>query len=513
MDKSSRTIHATKNISMAMVSKFTEQLLNFVVRTIFIKCLSVEYLGINGLFSNILSFLSLAELGVGSAIVYLLYKPIADNDVKQIKMYMRAYKQMYRIIGVVVFTIGIALTPFLDFFITERPDIPENLEFIYILYIIKTVSTYFFAYKQSIFNASQKGWIVTRNTAIFSCIRAVFEIIFLTTTRSFIIYLLIAVVINYAQNIFIAHLANKAYPFLKEKNNEKLPSAEMKKIAKNVGAMFSHKIGAVVLNSSDNLILSKFVGLVTVGIYSNYSTILTIVKTVLWTAFDAVAPSVGNLCARGDTDQEYAIFRGIQLMNLWISGFCTIALGVLINPFITLWIGEEYLLSQATVWAIIISYYVQTNMKAIDMFRSATGLFYNDRYVPIFQCVINVVVSIIMVHYWGVAGIFVGTTSSILLTRFWVEPYMVYRHIFHKPLYKYFLDYIKCGIVTLVALGITYYVSSLLPGSGIFTFILRMFCCAIIPNLVYLLVYFKTPEFKFLLEKVWQIIGSKFKKN
>lgn len=507
----SRTKNATCNVSMAIACKFVDQILTFIVRTVFIKTLSIEYLGVNGLFTGILSFLSLAELGIGSAIIYLMYKPIAENNMQKIQAYMSAYKKLYNILGVVVFAIGASLTPFLDFFIKERPSIDINLELIYILYIVQTVSTYFFAYKQSIFTASQKGYIINQCTMAFSVIRSIFEIIFLIATKNFLIYLIIKVITNYAQNIFLAKLADRQYPFLKEKTKQKLTKEKVHEIKKNVSAMFLHKIGAVVLNSSDNLILSKFIGLVTVGLYSNYSTILTVVKTVLWTVFDAIVPSVGNLCAQDNGEQKYNVFKGIQLANLWISGFCTICLGVLINPFITLWIGENYLLPQVTVWAIIISYYVQTNMRAIEMFRSATGLFYNDRFVPLIQCAINIIVSIIMVQFWGVAGIFVGTSLSVLLTGFWVQPMMVFKYIFKKPLYLYFVSYLKNTVVTVIALFATLLISNLVDG-GIVAFLIKMACCIVIPNVIYLVVYFRTPEFKYLFQRGLSLIKGRKKK-
>lgn len=506
MENKSRTKNVTRNVSTAMFTKFFDQFLNFVVRTIFIKTLTVEYLGINGLFNNILSFLSLAELGVGSAIIYLMYKPVAENDVQKICTYMNVYKKIYAFLGAVVFLIGISLTPFLNFFVAERPTIPESLEVIYMVYIIKTVSTYFFAYKQSIFIAHQRSYVINHNTAVFTMIKCVLESACLIIAHQFLVYLIIDMLINYVQNIIIAIKANKEYPYLKSKKLGKLTDEESAAIKKNVGAMFFHKIGAVVLNSSDNLILSKFIGIVTVGIYSNYSTILTIVKTVLWTVFDAIVPSVGNLCANSDDEQKYIVFRGIQLMNLWVSGFCTIALGVLINPFICLWIGESYLLPQATVWAIIISYYVQTNMRAIEMFRSATGLFYNDRFVPLIQCVINIVVSIIMVKFWGVAGVFVGTSCSVLLTGFWVQPYMVYRYIFKKPLIFYFANYIKSTFVTVLALFCTYFCANIVEHAGILAFVWKMACCTVIPNLIFVIVYWKSNEFNYLKQKVLQII-------
>ena len=457
MENKSRTKNVTRNVSAAMFTKFFDQFLNFVVRTIFIKTLAIEYLGINGLFNNILSFLSLAELGVGSAIIYLMYKPVAENDVQKICTYMNVYKKIYAFLGAIVFLIGISLTPFLNFFVAGRPTIPESLEVIYIVYIIKTVSTYFFAYKQSIFIAHQRSYVINRNTAVFTMIRCVLESACLIIAHQFLVYLIIDMLINYVQNITIAIKANKEYPYLKNKKLGKLTDKESAAIKKNVGAMFFHKIGAVVLNSSDNLILSKFIGIVTVGIYSNYSTILTIVKTVLWTVFDAIVPSVGNLCANSDDEQKYIVFRGIQLMNLWVSGFCTIALGVLINPFICLWIGESYLLPQATVWAII-------------------------------------------------AGVFVGTSCSVLLTGFWVQPYMVYRYIFKKPLILYFVNYIKSTFVTVLALFCTYFCANIVEHTGILSFVWKMACCTVIPNLIFIIVYWKSNEFNYLKRKVLQII-------
>lgn len=509
----SRTKLATKNISVAMLAKIIDQILNFAVRTVFIYTLSIEYLGVNGLFTNILSFLSLAELGVGAAIIYLMYKPVAQGNVKQIKAYMNAYKKIYFVLGIVVFSIGISLTPFLNFFIADTSNIPDHLVIIYILYIAKTVSTYFFAYKQSIFFAHQKGYIVQLNNTIFASIRSVLEILFLLFTKNFIVYLIVSVAMNYVTNIWIALKADKAYPYLKEKNNEKITAEEKASIKKSVGAMFLHKIGAVVLNSSDNLILSKFIGIVTVGIYSNYATILLVVKTTLWSVFDAIVPSVGNLCAESDDEQKYKVFKGIQFMNLWISSFCTISLGILINPFITIWIGDQYLLPQYAVWAIIISYYIQTNMRAIEMFRSATGLFYKDRFVPLIQCVINIVVSIIMVQFWGVAGVFVGTTLSVLLTGFWVQPFMVFKYIFKKPLYLYFVSYLKFTVVAVIAFFATYYIVGLLPAEGIIYFVIKMVCCALVPNAIFFAVFFKTEECKFLISKVRQLFGKKGRKE
>ncbi len=507
--KLSRTKFVTKNISTAMFSKIIEQVLNFAVRTVFVYQMSVEYLGVNGLFVNILSFLSLAELGTGSAMLYLLYKPVAENNISQIQIYMNAYRRIYRVIGCVVLIIGLSLMPFLSFFIADMPHIPESLEVIYLLYIIRTVSTYFFAYKQSVFLAHQQGYAVTLNNTLFTVIRCVLEIFVLCISHNFMLYLLISVAVNYAMNIRIFIRADKCFPYLKENVNGHISAGEKQHIRKNVGAMFLHKVGLVVLNSSDNLILSKFIGIVTVGIYSNYGIILTVVKTMLWTVFDAVVPSVGNLCAEKNDNQKYQVFRSVQFVNLWLSGFCAVSLGVLANPFITLWIGKNYLLSQYTVMVIIISYYLQTNMRAIEMFRSATGLFYNDRYVPLIQCIINIAVSVIGVHFFGVSGIFIGTSLSILLTGFWVQPFMVFRHIFRKPLYLYFWQYLKCTVISVISFVGIQYLCHFLPDSGIVPFLIKILCCLVVTNGLFVAVFCRTEEFRFLTDKVKQIFSGR----
>lgn len=498
----SRTKNSLFNIVAAFCAQFLSQISNFIVRTIFIHVLATEYLGINGLFTNILQVLSLAELGVSGALIYSMYKPMAKKDVDSVRVYMSLYRKIYRVIGCVVLFGGILLTPFLDFFINARPNVPESLELIYILYVIRSASTYFFAYKQSIFQADQKAYVISRNMLIFTLFRSLAEIIVLISFRQFIVYLIVAVIFNYLQNIWIAHLANKNYPYIKEKYKEKADKEVVKELTKNIKAMFMHKVSAVILNSSDNIILSKFVGLVTVGLYSNYSMIIVLVRNCLYMIFDGIVPSVGNLCAVTDDDTRFKVYRIIAYGNMWLSGFCSICMLFILNPFIGVWAGENYLLEKKVVLAIVVSFYIQTNMRAIDMFRSATGLFYNDRYVPIAQCLINIVVSIIFVKIIGVAGIFVGTSVAMLSTVFWVQPCLVYLKIFHKSVIQYFVQYFKYTVIWIIAGIVTYLTLSLVNINGVIGLIYTILCCTIIPNLIFVLFTFRSPEFKSVLYRV-----------
>ena len=501
-----RTKNTINNISASFLSQFLNQIIIFVVRTVFIKTLGAEYLGINGLFTNILSVLSLAELGVGSAMVYSMYKPIASGDSDKIKAYMDLYKIIYRAIGSVVIAIGFVLLPFLDFFIVNRPDF-INIELVYVLYILKTGSTYFFAYKQSIFRADQKVYIITMWTSVFTFIRSVAEIVFLIVTKSFVVYLILTIVANYAQNIYLAYKANKDYPYLKTKAVVKLPREEISELFKNVKAMFLNKISSVILGSTDNIILSKFLGLVVVGIYSNYSMIITVIKTTFYTIFDGITPSVGNLCAAEDSSgQKYKIFKELLLLNSWLTGFCSVCLFILFNPFIDLWVGKDYLLDSFTVAMIVLSFYIQTSTTAIGLFRSATGLFYNDRYYSVAQCIINIVVSVVCAKILGVSGIFIGTSIAMLSTTFWKQATLVYKEVLDRNPIHYFLIYGKYFIMAVGSICIIEIIDNAIDLAGIARFVFLIVLCIVVYNLIFIIWMHREEEFNDSKKRVLNIL-------
>lgn len=504
----SRVKSSVKNTAFSAFGQIINELLSFIVRTVFIRTLEVEYLGVNGLFTNILSFLSLAELGVGSALVFSMYKPIAEHDEEKLQVYMELYKKVYRVIGIVVISVGIMLTPFLDFFIKERPDIP-HLEWIYILFVLNTAATYFFAYKGSIFNADQRTYVVTNNTTIFRIIQAVFRIAILLITKDFIAYLVVSIVIVYIQNITISKKADAQYPFLKRKTDKKLSKEELKTLKKNIGALMMHRVGNVILNSSDNLIISKFVGLISVGLYSNYSLITNAIKTAFDMVMNSITPSVGNLCAKESEDKVYSVHNSILMLNVWLVSFCAICFIELLNPFVNLWLGSDYLLRQSTVIALSVSFYIQCAMRTNEMFKTGSGLFWNDRYAPIAQCIINVVVSIIFAVKFEITGIFIGTSVAMLSTKFWVGPYVLYKYKFKKSVAHYFARFGIYTTIGIAAAFITHYINTLIPASGIIPFAFKMVVCAVIPNLIFLITLRHTDEFGYCFHLVFRRKANK----
>lgn len=499
----SRTKSSIKNIIYTVGGQLTNQLLAFVVRTVFIKTLDAEYLGVNGLFTNILSFLSLAEMGVGSALVFSMYKPMADHDEEQLKMYMTVYRRVYTFIGILVLTIGFSLTPFLDFFMKQRPDI-AYLELIYVLYVLNTGATYFFAYKGSIFNADQRAYIVTANTTIFSVIQSIVRICILLITHNFIAYLTISIVIVYIQNFVIARKADKAYPFLKDKNVKKISREESITLRKNIAALLMHKIGSVVLNSSDNLIISKFVSVVSVGLYSNYSLLINAIKTTFDMLMGSITTSVGNLCAKESKEKILQVHNAILLINIWVASFCVTCLYNLLNPFIKIWIGEQYLFSNTTVLVILISFYIQITMRTSEIFKSALGLFWNDRYAPVAQCILNIIISVVLVQKIEITGIFVGTSVAMLLTKWWITPYVIYKNKFEINVGHYFFKYFLFSAVGVISFWVTIFLVSMINDGSIIAFVGKMVVSATIPNSVFVLLLRKTSEFSNCLNLVFK---------
>ena len=503
----SRTINSIKNIKYSMFGQGIILISNFVTRMVFVRVLSVEYLGLNGLFSNILSILSFAELGVGSAIIYSMYKPLAENDEMKLKALMNLYKQAYVSIGIVIIVIGTMLTPFLEFFVKDMPDIPY-IRLIYIMYIANSGFSYFFSYKRSVLIADQKKYIESFYHYSFYLIRNVLQIIILLLTKNFLLYLGIQVLSTLAENITISKKADKLYPFLKGKNNIKLDQKERNTIFRNVKAMMLHKLGSVIVMGTDNLLISKFVGIIEVGIYSNYLLIINALNQIFGMIFQAMTASIGNLGVTEKNEKNKFIFNCIDFLGFWIYAFASICLINLFNPFINLWLGEKYLFSIPIVLLIVVNFYLTGRRKSVLTFRDALGLFWYDRYKPLFESGINLVVSIVLAILFGIEGIIIGTIISTLTTCFWIEPYVLYKYGFKASVVSYFIKYtIRTVIMILVGI-ITCFICNLFSNYTLPGFIGRMVICAIVPNTLFLIIFWKTKELQYLINILKNIFNK-----
>ena len=493
-----RSENSIKNIIVNVGSQLFSILLSFLCRTIFIRTLGEAYLGISGLFSNILTLLSLAELGVGTAIIFSMYKPLAQNDRKKIGALMGLYKRAYHTIGLIVGAAGLAFTPFYPHFIKNDPGIPD-LTVIYLLYIFNTVITYFFSYKQSIIVADQKNYICTLYQYGFCILQNIIQIAILFLTHNFILYLCVQIVFSFFTNFFLAHKADKMYPYLKRYEKEKLGRDDKASIIKNIRAMFMHRIGSTVVNGTDILLISSFSGIVSVGIYSNYYLITTTLRGLTSQIFGGITASVGNLGAMEDRKKSYNIYLAINFACFWIFSFCAISLFCLFNPFIILWTRRQDLVfSLPIVFVISLNFFVTGMRQATLTFRDAFGLFWYDRYKAVLEAAVNLIFSIILAQRYGIIGVFVGTFISTMTIDFWVEPLVLFRHGFHRPVRTYFARYLYYAALTAVTGYLTYLFCSYLPGAGLAGFAAKCVICLLLPNTVYLVLFWHTREFQYL---------------
>lgn len=413
----SRSIKSAKNLIYALTGQFFGLVISFVARIFFIKILGEVYLGVNGLFSNILTVLSLAELGIGEAITYSLYGPLAKKDEKKCVMFMQLYKKIYNIIGVVIFILGLMIAPFLNFFVAESTEI-ENLKFIFLLYVINTSASYFFSYKKNLIIADQNRYIVSFYRYIFFFLVNLFQIIFLYITKDFIIYLCIQIIMTLLENIVVSKKADNMYPFLKNKEKVKMDKETKDIIKNNTKAMLMHKVGGVVVCSTDNIIISKFVSLVSVGIYSNYYMITNALNIIFSQIYSSITASIGNLCIMDDSNRKLEVFNKINFLGFWVYSVSSICLLCLLNPFIELWLGDKYLFPMNIVLMIVVNFYTIGMRKAVLTYREAAGLFYKDRWKSIFEAVLNLILSIIMALKWRCFWCFVSNISKFYSVKF-----------------------------------------------------------------------------------------------
>ena len=504
----SRTKNSIINSSVSITTQILIVVLNFIVKTIFIKTLGSEYLGINGLFSNIITMLSLADLGIGLAIPYSLYKPLADKDERKIKCLIKYYSKIYNVIGIAVLVIGLSLIPVLPYIIKEMPNI-SNIYLIYALFVIHSASSYFFIYKKFLIDSDQKSYITSKIIFIFCLILSIVQILILVLLKDYMLFLTSSIIMVIIQNIYISKKVDKMYPYIKDKTEETLTKQEIKEIKKNVSAVFVYKVGSVVTNGTDNIVISKFIGLISVGLYSNYLLIANSVTGILNQIFGAITSSIGNLVVTTDETRSKDIYEKLNFFNFYLYTLFSICIMALINPFIKIWIGEDYLLSNLIVYIFCLKIYTSGMQNVTSSFRNAYGLFYKARFVPIIMVIINIVMSLILVQYAGIAGVIMGTVLATLFTTAWLDPFIVYKHGFKSNPKEYYIKYIIYLVTYLVISLLVSLLFSILLINNLFGWLVAGTLIFIIINLILILIYGRTTEYRYFYAKIAKIIKNK----
>jgi O-antigen/teichoic acid export membrane protein len=391
------------------------------------------------------------------------------------------------------------------------PDI-NGLEIIYILYVINTAISYFFSYKRNLILADQNRHIETIYRYGFYIAMNIIQIIYLIISHDYFGYLIIQVIMTILSNWALSRKADQMYPFLKDKNIKKLDKKDKDEIVKNTKGLMIQKVGNVVVNSTDNIILSKFVSLASVGLYSNYRLVIYALSMIINQVYTSLTPGIGNFFIDQDEKRRIELFNKSNFITFWISYFCSICLIVLFNDFIYLFAGKEYMFSFWIVFIIVFNFYFTIMRKVVVAFREAAGIFYKDRYRTIFEVVCNLVISIVLAKYLGVLGVFIGTAISYFSLSFWIEVYVLFKDGLMSKVRCYYLDYFKKMIFTLIVGGLLYWLCGLMSGNILLVFIIKCLICVIVPNIIFYFIYRKSMQFVYFKDLSLGII-SKMKKK
>lgn len=509
MNNNSRIQNSIKNISFGLLTQLIQMVLGFVSRTVFIHYLAIEYLGVSGLFTSILTMLSLAELGVSSAFLYSLYKPLADKNEAQIAALICFFKKIYLRIAAIVASVGLLILPFLTNIVDNPPQqLAHDLHFIYVLFLFNTVASYLFYYKISLFHADQKSYVIAKRNIVVFVIQNSLQILSLVFFQNFLLYLFIQLISQLGGNLYLSQLVKRHYPFLSTFKNEEVDQVVKRKIFSNVKSTAIVKVGGLAVNNTSNIILNHFSGLKAVGLLSNYMLLIGLASGLIMQVFSGLTGSIANVNVKEPLEKKRDVFFMVNFANFWIFGLSTTLIILLINDFIILWIGIEYTLTLPVVCALALNFFMVGMQNAVWTFKSTFGLFKEGRWLILGTALINIVLSLILGNYYGLFGILISIAIARALTNSWYDPYVVFTKALQQPPKAYFIRYVFYVLfTTFITFGlmVLFY---FYPLSGWIALIGKFFVSMLVFNGIAFFVYRKTPEFEYIKNVIIGLISK-----
>lgn len=435
-------------------------------------------------------------MGFSSAIVYNMYKPIAENDTDTICALMNLYKKIYRVIGLVVLCIGLAIMPFLPLLI--KGTIPDGISIyaLYAIYLFNTVSTYFlFAYKSALINAHQRNDIISNVNTVISLLQFVFQIIVLLLMKNYYAFVIVQCITSALNNILVAIIAKYKYPHYICKGE--VPKEQKTDIRKRVTGLMIQNVCATTRNSLDSIFISSMIGLTAVAIYSNYYTIMAAIIGVMGIVTSSTTASVGNSIVTETVRKNYNDMNKFNFIYMWLAGWLTVCLACLYQPFMRLWMGEENMFPYGVVVLFCLYFYALKMGDIRFIYSEAKGLWYENRYRAIAESVANIILNLVLGHFFGVYGIIAGTLISLLIINFGYGSQILFKHYFpsHK-MSEYFMRHGLYALITLMICAATYLVCSFINIGGVAELIIKGGICVVLPNLMYYLIYCRTDMYK-----------------
>ncbi len=506
--QNSRTSNALKNSGASLMNKLAQTILQFAMRTAFIRLLGNEYTGISGLFTDILQVLSLMELGLDTSMVYSLYRPVAQNDTKRISALMNFYRKAFTIIGVTVLAAGALCTPFLGHIVKNVPNIREDIRGIFLMYVATTAFSYFLVYRTILIRANQQSRIISNYTTVVYIAESIVEIMLLFVFRQFYAYLIVHFLATVVRNILLSRKAKAMYPEYLRKSDERLSRMDRNKLMRDLACLTVYSTAGVVIYSTDSIFISAFVGTVEVAIIGNFSLIINSIRTLLERIVSATKPSIGNRAATSSTGKQEQIFDRMNFICFCCACFACTCFFTLLNPFVGgIWFNESYRTSLAIIATMVVNFFIAVMVYPVESFRTANGLFIQGWFRPAIMAVLNIVLDFFMGKLWGIFGIFLATTISRVLTQVWFDPYLVYKHVFKEKVWHYYKEYVIYFFLTAASCAIAHLICEALAVPGKYlNFVIRAAVSAVVPVLLIFALYRKDEKLSSILRIAGRMI-------
>ncbi len=504
MAQNNRKEKVLKNVGSQMRASLIQSIVGFAARKFFLDALGADLLGLNSLMNSILGMLSLVELGVGEAINFSLYEPLAKEDHQQVAAIMRLYRKLYIAIGAVIVLLGAALFPFLHLLVETA--VPMSTVYkAFGLFLLNNFLSYCMAYNCNIISADQRDYLITNVDTISQVLMNLVQIGIVLITGNYYLFLLIQICFTLLRNVYITLRARKMYPYMFTIQAPPLSKEYTSKLLSNIKALFVIKFAVFCVSGTDNMLLSSFVSLTSVAVYANYVTILTIFNKTFNVIFSKANSVIGNYLVLEDKEHIYPLFKNIFFVNFLVTSFTSIGILVVCNQVITVWLGPDMIWGTGILALIVFNNYSRHILQTCEAFRSAAGL-YSPRtfvkYLALLEGLLNLVASVALIFLLEnkVAAVFIGTAISTLVSTVAV-PWIVYRFLFHRPLREFFVIYLRYFVIMLAALLLSGFLFGLLlTGSAILNVVIGIAVCSAVTGGLYLLIFHRTSEFKYALD-------------
>lgn len=498
----SRTVNTAKNLSVGILTQVLSLVLSFVTRTVFVWTLGNEYLSVNGLFTNILTLLTFTDLGIGSAIIFSLYKPLADDDKAKIGQLINLFKVVYRYIALAILVLGILVIPFLTYIVNDIPNVQEDIRFLYILFLLNTVASYVYGYKNSLFIADQKNYVVITIHTVLNVLLVGAQVLILFFTHNFVLYLVALIAITLLNNIISTRYANRKYSWIAEYEHLKLDKKERYAIFTNIKNIVIYKFGSVILNGTDNIIISALIKTTLVGICSNYSMLINAVHTIINQGVAGISASIGNFNVNASKEDNENVFNQLFLLSFWAIGLVSLLMFCTFSSFVKLWLGDEYVLENYVVVIMVLGFYTLMINTIPSSYRTAMGYFKEARFAPFYAAIINVVLSIVGAKLYGLVGVFAATIFARLFTYCIIDPYYVYTKGFESSPVKYYWRFCFRTSLLMIIYFVCQSIIIMINIEGIFGLLVDFCICLIIFNVAFVSIYWRNPDLQQAFSKI-----------